>query len=149
MVHIKAACIRILLSSAARFLGNAKESIIMCMAIIVLVPSTYLPVYGIGRSCETFGWVPLVTYMPIHAFFCILCNFKSAIKSCISPRDLGSISILQFGATKKHLLWSLTQMIPICANGVHTRRLQSAPNDIYFCAINGWLITRDLPDDQS
>ena len=46
-------------------------------------------------------------------------------------------------ATRRHLvLWSLTRMICICANCVHTRRLQSAPNAICLCAINAWLITR-------
>ena len=114
----------------------------MCMAIIVLVLSISLPIYGIGRSFKTFGWVPLVTYMPVHTFFCTLPNFSSVGRRCISPTDLGSISLLPFGATRKHLLWSLTRMIHIYANCVHTRRLQSAANAICFCAINAWLITR-------
>ena len=63
MVRIQAACIHTLLSLAARFLQNAKESIIMYMAVIVLMLSTYLPVYGIARSSEIFGWVSLVTYL--------------------------------------------------------------------------------------
>ena len=47
MVHRKATCIHILLSSASRFLRNAKESLTMYMAIIALGLSTYLPSYGI------------------------------------------------------------------------------------------------------
>ena len=123
MVRMKAAFIHILLSLAARSLQNAKESMIMHMAIMLLVLSTYLPIYGLARSFEKSGCVPLVTYIPIHTFFCILHNFRSVGKSCISPPDFGRISLLQFGATRKHLLWSLTWMIPICANCVHTRRL--------------------------
>ena len=122
MVHIKAACICLLPPLAARFSPNVKDNIRICMAIIVLVLSTSLPVYGIGRSFETFGWVPLVTYMPIHAFFCTLPNFSSVSRRCISPTDLGSISLLPFGATRKHLLWSLTRMIRIYAKCVHTMR---------------------------
>ena len=76
----------------------------MHMAIIVLVVSTSLPVYGIGRSFETFGWVPLVTYMPRRTFFCTLPNFSSVGRRCISPTDLGSIPLLPFGATRKHLI---------------------------------------------
>ena len=91
----------------------------MCMAIIVLVFSTSLPVYGIGRSFEAFGWVPPETYMPIPAFFCILHSFSFVGRRCINPTDLGSISLLPFGATMKHLLWTLTRMIRICANCVH------------------------------
>ena len=49
MVHVKATCIHILLSLAARFLQSVKRSTTMYMAIIVLALSTYLPVYGIGR----------------------------------------------------------------------------------------------------
>ena len=139
VVRITAACIHILFSSAARFLQNTKESIIMYMAILVLVLNTYLPVYDIGTS---FGWVPLMTYIPINAFFCVLNKFSSVGRGFISREDLGSISLLQFGATRKHLLWSLTWMIPICANCVHTRRLQCACSAMYFCAINAWLITR-------
>ena len=52
--------------------------------------STYLHAYGIGRSFETFGWVLLMTYMPICTFFCILRTFRSGRKSCISPMDMGA-----------------------------------------------------------
>ena len=55
VVHVKATCIHILLSSAARFLQNTNESVTMYIGIIVLVLSTYLPVYGIGRWFKTFG----------------------------------------------------------------------------------------------
>ena len=117
-----------------KVLTNVKESITMYMAIIVFVLSTHLPVCGIGRSFETFGWVLLVTYMPIHPFFCILHNFRSVGRCCISRTDFGSISLLQFGTTRKHLHWSLTWMIPICANCVHIRTFQEcSQHHLFLC----------------
>ena len=102
MVHVKVTCIRILLSSAAMFSQNSKDSIVMYMAITVLVVSTYLPVYG--RLFKTFGWAPLVTYRPIRALFCILHNFRSVGRSCINSTGLGSVFFLPFGTTRKHPL---------------------------------------------
>ena len=46
-------------------------------------------------------WMGSVTYMPIHAFFCTLPNFSSVGRRCINPTDLGSISLLPFGATRE------------------------------------------------
>ena len=59
--------------------------IMLTARTLQLVLSTYLSVYSIGRSFETFEWVPPVTYMPIPAFFCILHNVSSVGRRCIKP----------------------------------------------------------------
>ena len=55
----------------------------------------------------------------------------------MSPTDLGSISLLPFGTTRKHLLWSLTWMIRIYA-----KETSECCRCHLFCTINAWLITR-------
>ena len=57
----------------------------MYMGIIVLVLSTYLPVYGMGRSFETFGWVLLMTYMPIHTSLLHFTQFQICWQKLYQP----------------------------------------------------------------
>ena len=53
MVNLKVACIL----SYRKILTTCEKEYNNCMAIIMLVLSTLLHIYSIGRPFEVFGWV--------------------------------------------------------------------------------------------